>query len=339
MKLLFVGFGNVARKMAEILTVEGERFRPVSGPGFHTVGIFTGSHGSLASDEGFDLAAALEELRAEGRFRTENPYATGMSSLEACRDLDYDVLVELTPLSIERRGEPAISHVRTALERGKHVVTANKGTVSFAFRELTELAEEKNCRFLFESTVMDGAPIFNLARSSLMGTRILGFSGILNGTSNYVLTRMEQGEPLERAVRGAVEAGLAEADPAHDIEGWDAAAKTAALANVLMSADITPLDVDRQGMSHITPEEVAGALARGERLKMVCRAWKDNGVVRTRVAIEPVAETESLFQVSHFGASLRLETDLMHPLVITQEAPDLYDTAYGVLNDLMELSR
>jgi homoserine dehydrogenase len=247
------------------------------------------------------------------------------------------VLVELSPLSIEGRGEPALSHVRAALSRGKHVVTANKGPVSFAFRDLRELAEAKGCRFLFESSVMDGAPIFNLARSSLKGARVLGFSGILNGTTNYVLARMEQGEPLEAGVRGAIDAGIAEADPSHDIEGWDAAAKTAALANVLMGADVTPLDVERQGISGVTPDEAAAALARGERLKLVCRGWEESGKIRTRVAVESVNCQDPFALVSHFGAALRLETDLMHPLVLTQEAPDLYDTAYGVINDLMEI--
>lgn len=338
MKLLFIGFGNVARKAVEILTVERDRFPGVKDLNFRAVGIFTRSRGSLACGEGLDMTATLDEFKAEGHFPAENLHYTDMSSLEACRTLDYDVLVELTTLSIEGRGEPALSHVKAALDRGKHVVTANKGPVSFAFQELSNLAESKGCRFLYESSVMDGAPIFNLARSSLRGARVCGFSGILNGTTNYVLARMEQGEPLEVGVRGAIEAGIAEADPSHDIEGWDAAAKTAALANVLMGAKMTPFDVERQGISLVTPEEATAALERGERLKLVCRGWEEDGGVRTRVGVESIVRDDPFALVSHFGAALRLETDLMHPLIITQEAPDLYDTAYGVINDLMELA-
>lgn len=338
MKLLFIGFGNVARKVVEILTVERDRFPGVANLTFEVVGIFTRSRGALASGEGLDLTAVLEELDAEGRFLAQNPHSVDITPLEACRNLDYDVLVELTTLSIEGRGEPALSHVRAALERGKHVVTANKGPVSFAFDELCALAKRERCRFLFESSVMDGAPVFNLARSSLRGARVRGFSGILNGTTNYVLARMEQGESLEAGVRGAIDVGIAEADPSHDIEGWDAAAKTAVLANVLMSAKVTPLDVDRQGISEITSEEARQALGRGERLKLVCRGWDEEGKIRTRVGLESVSLTDPFALVSHFGAALRLETDLMHPLILTQEAPDLYDTAYGVINDLMELT-
>jgi homoserine dehydrogenase len=285
------------------------------------------------------LVDLLEAFRKRGRFSRENPHFTDMSPLEACRELDYDVLVELSTLSIEGRGEPARSHIRAALERGRHVVTANKGPVGFAFRELEELAAEKGCRFLYESSVMDGAPVFNLARSSLRGARVTAFSGILNGTTNYVLARMEQGDSLDEGVCGAVEAGIAEADPSHDIEGWDAAAKTAALANVLMNADITPLEVEREGIAGVTGERIESARERGMRLKLICRGWREKGRVRARVAVEEVPREDPFALVSHFGAALRLETDLMHPLILTQECPDLYDTAYGVLNDLMELDQ
>lgn len=337
MRILFVGFGNVARKVVEILTLEREDFPGLAALDPEAVGVFTRTRGALVCPGGLDLTSLIEELEGQGHFRQENPHFSGMSPLEACRTLDYDVLVELSTLSIREHGEPARSHIRAALERGRHVVTANKGPVGFAFRELEGLAAEKGCRFLFESAVMDGAPVFNLARSSLKGARVTGFSGILNGTTNYVLARMEKGESLQTGVRGAVEAGIAEADPSHDIEGWDAAAKTAALANVLMGADTTPLEVEREGISGVTPERIVRALEKGMRLKLICRGWREGEQVRTRVGVEEVSREDPFALVSHFGAALRLETDLMHPVVITQESPDLYDTAYGVLNDLMEL--
>ena len=337
MKLLFVGFGNVARKAVEILTLERERFPGLTDLNVEAAGVFTRTRGALACAGGVPLVDVLEELARHGHFSQRHPSFTDISPLEACRTLDYDVLVELSTLSIEGRGEPARSHIRAALERGRHVVTANKGPVGFAFRELETLAAEKGCRFLYESSVMDGAPVFNLARSSLRGARVTGFSGILNGTTNYVLARMEQGDSLDEGVRGAVEAGIAEADPSHDIDGWDAAAKTAALGNVLMDAETTPLEVEREGIAGVTRERVASALQRGMRLKLICRGWREEGRVRTRVGVEEVPREDPFALVSHFGAALRLETDLMHPLIITQECPDLYDTAYGVLNDLLEL--
>lgn len=335
MKVLFVGFGNVARKVAEIVTDDGWPSGRGSFP-LEVSGIFTGSRGCLAGP--VDLAQALAELNRSGHFDENHRHRTIMTPLEACQSLDYDVLVELSPLSIEGRGEPALSHARAALDRGRHVVTANKGPVAFAHRELARLAEERGVRFLFESSVMDGAPLFNMARASLRGCRVEAFAGILNGTTNAILCHMEQGGSLEEGIAAAQAAGIAEADPSHDVDGWDGAAKTAALANVLMGADVTPLDVDRQGIRSVTIAEARSALASGRRLKLVCRGSRLGEKILTSVAVEALAVDDPFALVDAYGAILRIETDLMHPIVLTQEGPELIDTAYGVLNDLMEIA-
>jgi len=248
LRALFVGFGHVAQKMAAMLTVERKSFPGLKDLDLETIGILTRSRGVLVNPAGIDLAWALRVLGEKGAF----PGPNQISVRQAVEELDYDVLVELSTLNIAEKGEPAVSHVRTALNRKRHVVTANKGPAAFAYRELDRLARQNGVSFLFESTVMDGAPVFNLQRYSLRGCQVTGLSGILNTATNFVISRLEQGESMASAVKTAQELGFAEADPALDIEGWDAAAKTAILANVFMGANITPLQVERQGISDLT---------------------------------------------------------------------------------------
>lgn len=336
MRVLLLGFGNVGQKLAEILTAERHEHPGLGGLDLEFAGIFTRSHGSLAGS--IELETALREFRAAGRFSSRSPQFSTQTALEAVRGLDYDVLVELTVLSIRERGEPALSHVREALQRGRHVVTANKAPLAFAYEELTALARERNVQLLHESTVMDGAPVFGLARSSLRGCVIRGLSGILNSTTNFVLNEMERGVALDAAVKTAQAEGFAEADPSHDLDGWDAAAKITVLANALMGASQTPFDVEREGITQVTPVRIAALSKAAKRLKLVCRAWRDGAWVRTRVGLEEVRLDHPFATMSGNGSVLRIETDLMGPIVIAQEEPTLSDTAYGVLNDLLAVA-
>lgn len=338
MKVLFIGFGNVGKTIASILTVERSRFPGMSFlDDLVPIGIVTRRGGSLVDPEGVDLCIALEEMKSKGRFSKELPGYVEISGEGAARNLDYDVVVELSTLSIESRGEPAATHIRTALSRGRHAVSANKGPIAFSYRELSGLAKSAGKRFLFETTVMDGAPVFNLRESCLKGCVVTAVDGILNSTTNYILSRMEEGTDFSEAVKEAQDMGVAEADPRNDIDGWDASAKVSALANVLLDADMTPLDVDRHGIAEITSAEVRKAAESGNRLKLVCKAWKEHGKVYGKVGIEEVSASHHFSLVSGGGAVLRIHTDLMGPILVTQENPDLYDTAYGVLGDLIAL--
>jgi homoserine dehydrogenase len=339
MKALFIGFGNVGRKIASILARERDRFPHLRDLEIEPVGIVTRSRGALVNPEGVSFSEALSMIEGHGKFDMNSRSFSQTGALEAAQNLEYDVLVELSTLSIERKGEPAVSHVRTALSRGKNVVSANKGPVAFGYAELAETASEKDCRFLHETVVMDGAPVFNLARCTLKGCTVTGIEGILNSTTNFVLTRMEQGGSLEEAVKEAQRHGVAEADPSHDLEGWDAAAKTAALANVLMGARITPYDVIRTGITGVTQDHIAKARSNGSCLKLICRAKPEGGGIKATVGVEEVPDTHHYAAVTGGGAVLRIETDLMGPVLVTQENPTLYDTAYGVLDDLLTLQR
>ena len=338
LRVLFVGFGNVGRTLGEILQDPGS-YPGAADLDLSVVGLVTRTRGSLANPSGVDLPRILTELKNLGRFAPDHPDRTDLDGLAAARTLDYDALVEISPLNVAERGEPAISHVRAALSRGRHVVTANKGPVAWAHRELSALAEQMGAAFLKETTVMDGVPVFNLAERCMAGCRVLEIEGILNSTSNWVLAGLEEGLSLEAAVRVAQEAGIAEADPSHDLEGWDGAVKVAALANGLMGGELTPDQVERVGMSHLTPQSVAAARTRGRRYKMLCRAWRDgDGVLRGRSALEEIPLDHPYASVAGAGAAVTLRTDLLHTLRVVEEGgTSLVPTAYGVLSDLLAL--
>lgn len=335
MKLLFIGFGNVAKEMGRIFTEKAKY--PKFALDVQVIGIFTARHGAIIKSDGIDLSCVLNNLEKLGSLEAPGAEKSQLSPLEAARTLDYDVLVELSALNIQERGEPAASHVRAALSRGKSVASANKGPVGFHYGELQELAKKNNALYLFESAVMDGAPVFNFVERCMKGAQITGFSGILNGTTNFILSYMENGGSFEDGVKKAQEAGIAEADPSMDVDGWDPAAKTAALANALMGAEITPLDVKRIGISEISPEKAREANGRGKKIKLICRGRMENGEVVASVLPEEVDAHDVMSMVSHFGAAIRIESDLMHPNIVVQEGPGLLDTAYGVIEDLITI--
>jgi homoserine dehydrogenase len=276
MKLLLLGFGNIGRRLVEILA-DRPSYPGLADLDVSIVGITTGSRGAATNPQGLDLRRVLAEIAHHGRF------GASLTSTEALRELDYDVAVEMTPLDIPGRGSAAIAHVRAALERGKDVITCNKGPLAWAWRPLRDLAREKGVAFLYETTVMDGTPVFNLVQRCLQGNTLLKIEGILNSTTNFVLGEMERGTSLEAAVAEAQRLGVAEADPANDLEGWDAAVKVSALANVLLDADLPPERVERESLLSVPPERVREAVERGHRLKLVCEAIREGEDVIGRV--------------------------------------------------------
>jgi homoserine dehydrogenase len=336
MRVLLLGFGNVGRRLAEILA-DRSPWPGLAGLKVTVVGITTGTRGALADPAGIDLASALAEVRANGRFTPGHPAFSTLASPEAARTLDYDVLVEMTPLDLPGRGRDAIAHIRAALERGRHAISANKGPLAWGYRELRGLAQERGCQFLHEAAVMDGAPVFNLARYCLRGNVVQRIEGILNSTTNYVLGKLEAGGSLEEAVAQAQAIGVAEADPRNDLDGWDAAVKIAALANVLLGASLTPEEVERESLLAVTPERLRAARERGCRIKMVCEVFRDGERARGRVLAREVPEDDPFALVAGTGSILRVETDLLGKIVLTEEDPDLTTTAYGVVSDLLSL--
>jgi homoserine dehydrogenase len=219
------------------------------------------------------------------------------------------------------------------------VVTANKGPAAFAYDELEALAEEVDRVFYFEGAVMDGVPVFNLVRETMPGVRIDGFRGVINTTCQAALTEMERGIPLEEAIREMQARGIAEADPSLDIDGWDAAAKTAALVNVLMSGGITPHDVSRMGIRDMRPADVADAVARGRRIRLVASAARRGASLDVRVEPELLDANDPLAVLGKLENALFLRTDLLGEVGIVQRSSALQQTAYAILSDVAHISQ
>lgn len=300
-------------------------------------GIATARHGCVIDPRGLPLARCLGLVGA-GRPLLELHEAAPIASTGAfLRRVPADVLVEVTPLDL-RCGQPAVAHVRAALRRGLHVVTANKGPVAFAAAGLRALARRRRRLFLHESAVMDGTPVFNLWERCLPGLRLLGFRGTLNSTTNYILTRMEEGARAAAALREAQALGIAEADPRHDLDGWDAAVKGCALANALMGASLRPAGVARRGIAGLTGPALRRALHGRTRMRLVVRAAREGRRVRLTVGPERLPLGDPLSAPGP-DAALVLSTDLAGEIGIVERGGTVAQTAYGVLADLLEVAQ
>ena len=249
-----------------------------------------------------------------------------------------DIAVELTTLD-PSTGEPAISHIRAAFARGMHVVTANKGPIAHAYAELRDQAERAGVGFRFESAVMDGAPVFNIWRHAMPGVKVLGFTGALNSTSKVVIETMERGGSFADGLSAARAMGITEADGAFDVEGWDSAAKTAALANVLLGARTTPQRVSTRGIGNLTPERVAEIARNGKTVRLVSRGRRTASGVSLRVRAEVLDRCDPLASLPGTSNIILFHTDLMGTFGTVSIEPTVEQTAYGVFSDLVDLPR
>lgn len=351
--LILVGFGHVGRRFARLLEEKSVRLRGDHDLSWRVVGIATKRHGSAYDARGLDIVKALRLAEAGSSLgaligaesgRTISPGATGLELIRHAtaeaksRRMQHLVVVETTLLDIER-GQPATDHVMAALRGGAHVVTANKGPVAFAYREIMAASEIERRRFLFEGAVMDGIPVFNLVRETLPAVDIVGFRGIINTTAHYILTAMEAGRTYAQALAEMQAEGIAEADPSFDVDGWDAAAKTAALVNVLMRGAVTPRAIDRTGIRGLTPEDMQNAVRRGKRLRLVASAARRDGRIEARVAPVELDAADPLASLGGRQNQIVLDTDILGPIGIQQLDGGLVQTAYALLSDLVTLAR
>lgn len=328
--LCLLGFGAAGRAFARLLLEKRADIRVRYDADVRVTAIATARHGSLTDESGIDLLQALETVESDGSLPGRE------DSLTLARTAAYDVLIEATPLNI-RTGQPAIDHIRAALERGRHAVTANKGPVAWAWDELRALAEKKGVRLFCETTVMDGAPVYNLCDHTLPLAQVTEISGILNSTTNFILERLAAGEEYEAILAEGRRLGFVEADPAMDVDGYDAAAKITALANVLMGAHTTPDRVERTGIGGITAADLRAAAERGHVIKLLCRAWREDGRVRTRVAPVKVCQGDLLATIDATSSVISLTTDLMGKLSVVEHAPMIQQTAYGIFSDVLRV--
>ena len=343
--LVLAGFGNVGRRLARLLGEREPQLRRDYDLEPRIVGIATRQHGAVFAAKGVEVAAMLER-RHSGRplgacDRDRDPAATvhDLIARLASSDAPLRVLIETTPLSIAA-GQPAIEHIEAALGAGCDAITANKGPVAFAYRRLRDRAVRADRSFLFEGAVMDGVPIFNLVRETMPALVLRGFRGVVNSTTNHIISALEEGEEFGPALARMQAEGIAEADPSLDVDGWDAAAKTAALANVLLGADLTLHDVNRTGIDAHSGERARRACASGRRLRLIARAAKAaDGSVSGIVRPEELEADDVLAQLRGTANALVLHTDLLGDIAIHQLGGDVTMTAYALLSDLITIRR
>lgn len=325
----FLGFGNVGRALARLLVAKSVELRELYGIEWRITGVATRRRGWLSRSVGYDSSTLL----TNDSLAEQSSSATGVG--EWLLGATPDVVFETTSLNPET-GQPAVDYLAAVLNSGAHAITANKGTVVYGYNELNKLATAAGKRFLFESTVLDSAPVFSLFREALPAVKLRGFSGIFNSTTNVILESMEAGRTFDEGVKTAQELGITETDPAHDVDGWDATMKACALVRVLMRIPLTPPEVRREGIRGLTTRALQAARAEGKPFKLVARGrLAEDGSVNASVRPEQLASTEPLGTVRGTSLAAHFELDMMPGLTITSHRPNLQSTAYGLLADFI----
>jgi homoserine dehydrogenase len=318
----------------QLLRDREQELRKDHGISFRVTGVATRRSGWIADPQGLDLAR-VERAPSPPKSRESDQKPTSVQAwLKAAK---ADILFEATSLNVES-GQPAVDHIRAALDHGAHAITANKGPIVHAYRELRDLAAARGKRFLFESTVMDGVPIFSLFHQ-IPTIQVQGFHGILNSTTNVILSEMENGLSFDESLKKAQALGIAETDATHDIDGWDAAVKTAALITVLMDVPVRLEDIHREGIRELTTNAVRNGRRDGWPFKLVCRAQRVGNGVKASVAPEKVLSSSPMGKISGTSSYICFETDIFPGLAITEENPGLYATAYGMLADFVRAAK
>jgi homoserine dehydrogenase len=323
----FLGFGNVGRALARLLVAKSAELRESYNIEWRIAGIATRRMGWLSSENGFDVPALLS-----GK---ENETSSSPGVAEWLSKAQPDVLFETTSLNPET-GQPAIDYMRASLQSGAHTITANKAPIVYAYEELNAIAVAHGKRFLFESTVLDSAPVFSLFREALPVARLRGFSGIFNSTTNVILETMEAGRSFEEGVKTAQELGVTETDPSHDVDGWDATMKVCAISRVILKSVLLPKDVRREGIRGLNAALLQKARAEGMPYKLLSRVrLNEDGSLSASVRPEQIAISDPLGSVRGTSLAVHFELDMIPGLTIISHRPNLQSTAYGLLADFV----
>ena len=333
MRLLLIGFGTVAQGLAELLLEKDKELREKYGLDLKVVGISDMLKGSAYAPDGIDLVQALKLAKA-GKKLDELPGKFDGDALAMIEAADADMMVEATYTDI-KTGEPATSHIRAALNKGMHVTTTNKGPVALFYQDLARLAADKGVKFLYEGTVISGTPLLNLIRETLAGSHITEMKGILNGTTNYILSEMEEGRPYDDVLKKAQELGYAEAVPDADVLGWDALAKVTILANTVFGVDVKPDAFPCKGITEISADMIAEAKARGKRYKLIGKVWRDGDSVKGSVGPEEMDLSHPLAGVMGATNAVTISTDTLSDVTIVGPGAGRVETGYSVLIDII----
>jgi homoserine dehydrogenase len=329
-RLCFLGFGNVGRALARLLVSKSAELRDSYGIEWEITGVATRRMGWRASGHSIDVSKLLS-----GNDETDSE--SGINNwLARARP---DVVFETTSLNPET-GQPAIDYLKASLQHSAHTITANKAPIVYAYDELNEIAKTKDRRLLFESTVLDSAPVFSLFRETLPAARVRGFSGVFNSTTNVILETMEAGRSFAEGVKTAQDLGVAETDPSHDVDGWDSIMKVCALARVILQVPLLPNAVRREGIRGLDSATLQAARAEGKPYKLLSRAIVNaDGSVNASVRPEQIAAGDPLGGVRGTSLAIHFELDTIPGLTIVSHRPNLQSTAYGLLADFVNCHR
>ncbi|MFT9849390.1 homoserine dehydrogenase [Aneurinibacillus sp. REN35] len=340
-KIALLGFGVVGQGIAEIIRDKAEALQEGIGFDAKIVAIADLMKGSLYHPDGLDLHQVLHTVKNTGRL-DEYPSTPGLirgwDSFQTIRQSNADTIVEMTFTDI-KTGQPAIDHCRAAFESGKNVVMSNKGPVALAYQELAELAKKQNVRWGFEGTVMSGTPALRMPLVSLAGNEIHEIKGILNGTTNYILTKMEDGLSYEAALQEAQALGYAEADPTSDVEGYDAQYKAVILANVVMNVPMKRDEIACEGITHLTRQDIEWAKDNGKRWKLIAAIKKEGNNITAKVGPEAIPLTDPLAGIMGPVNAITYACDLAGPITLVGAGAGRTETGFSILIDLINIAR
>ncbi len=335
--IALIGFGGVNRALAQLVADSNDRWDAELGLRLNIVAVSDLHLGSVISPIGIDARMLVETKFAKGGFEQLSGGNAEADNEAVIKHASADIIVEAT-FTNPVDGEPAISHCRWALESGKHVVTTNKGPVALASAELKALAARNGVMFEYEGAVMSGTPVIRMAQKTLSGAGIHGFEGILNGTSNFVLGRMEGGLGFADAVKEAQSRGYAEADPTADVEGYDVRLKVVILANELLGGKLTPKDVACQGISGLTAANIETAAQEGCRWKLIGSAClAEDGRIEARVTPQRLPLDHPLAGVGGANNAVSFKTGLLGAVTVTGPGAGRIETAYALLSDIIAI--
>lgn len=340
-KLAFIGFGGVGQGLLDILRTKGEWLDATAGTAFEVVAISDLKKGSIYDPEGLDLNTIHNIMQTSGNledYPTTQTINKRWTSLQTIESSNADTIIEITFTDV-KTGQPAIDHCKAAFQSGKNVVMSNKGPVALAYDELSAMAHDNNVHWGFEGTVMSGTPAIRMPLVSLTGNHIREIRGIFNGTTNYILTEMEQCISYEEALEKAQKLGYAEADPTSDVEGYDALYKIVILANVILGIPLKRETVERIGISNLTIDDIEQARKEKKRWKLLGTITNENGTVKASVKPEKLPFDDPLAGVSGPTNALTYDCDLSGEITLMGPGAGLIETGYSLLIDLINIER
>jgi homoserine dehydrogenase len=337
-RLALIGFGNVGQGLVQILYDKNNTYAENFGFRFIIVAITDLIYGSAYDPEGLDLSTLLQIASEHGNLSLLPSQGNHWDALTTISQSNADVIVEISYTNFET-GEPALGHIQAAFNNQKHVITTNKGPIALKYQELTDLARDKKVKLGVEGTVMSGTPVLNLGTKLLAGIEIRQIEGILNGTTNFILTKMGNGVSYAAALAEAQERGYAEADPTGDVEGFDTAGKLVILSSTIMSTPLDIKQIDRVGITNITENEIEQAKQNGSKWKLIGKLEKlEHGV---RASVKPVCLPPShpLANVDDVTNAITFNTDLLGDVTLIGPGAGRMETGYAIICDLLEIYR